>query len=118
MGGVSASRLLTRNVALAMRHGVLIILIGDRCLKTNLAKPIGYGMIGVTFGLVVSAAIRPVIDWNMVPMLALVFAGGIIGTIIGMKTQSLDGRFAQSSDFPFAISKIRSFPKSTGSQYK
>ena len=88
MGGVSASRLLTRNVALAMRHGELLILIGDRWLKTNLDKPIGYGMIGVTFGLAVSAAIRPVIGWNVAPMLALVIAGGIIGTIIGMKTQS------------------------------
>ena len=45
-------------------------------------------MIGVTFGLAVSAAIIPVIGWNMAPMLALVIAGGIIGTIIAMKTQS------------------------------
>ena len=66
----------------------LLIRLGDRLLKTNLAKPIGLGMVGVTFGVVVSTAIAPVIDWNLVPMVALVLAGGVIGIIVGIKQQS------------------------------
>jgi hypothetical protein len=66
----------------------LLIRLGDRWLKTGLAEPIGYGMIGVNFGLTVSTAVAPFIDWNMAPMIALALAGGIIGVIIGMKKQS------------------------------
>ncbi len=66
----------------------LLIRLGDRWLKTGLVNPIGYGMSGVTFGIVVSGAIGPIIGWNMAPMIALVLAGGITGVIIGIKKQS------------------------------
>jgi predicted membrane protein len=65
-----------------------MIHLGDRRLRMSLARPVGGGMIGATFGLIVSRAIGQVVGWNTAPMLALVAAGAIIGVMIGMRRRS------------------------------
>lgn len=66
----------------------LLVFAGDRCLKTGLAQPIGFGMAGVCFGVALSSLLGRFIGWSSVPMIALVLVCGALGFVFGVRRQS------------------------------
>jgi len=73
----------------------LLVYVAGRVLKTDFAQLIGYGMIGITVGAVVSRAIGPLIGWNMAPMAAIVLTGAFLGVMAGVKKRSLKKHTAE-----------------------
>lgn len=61
-----------------------LIFCADRLLKTNLARPIGGGMIGATGAVIIGGFLGPQLQWEIAPLLVLVGAGAVIGGIIGV----------------------------------
>ena len=77
------NRIVVFGSALGVAGSHFLIFCGDRLLKTNLAKPIGGGMIGVTGAIMIGGLIGPALRWEIAPYLALVGIGAVIGGIIG-----------------------------------
>jgi len=73
----------------------LLVYLGGRLLKTDLAYLIRDGMVGAMVGFGISAAIRPLIGWNIAPMAAIVKAGAVLGVMAGVKKRSLKKQMAE-----------------------
>ncbi len=66
----------------------LLVYVADRCLKTGLAQPLGFGMIGAWIGIAISSALVGVIGWALGPMIAMAATGCVLGVGYGVWKQS------------------------------
>lgn len=64
----------------------LFVYLIHRYLKIEIARLIGYGVVGLIGGLTLALLIAPFLEWSPVPLVALATAGAILGVFWGSRS--------------------------------